>query len=61
MKKTIYFSFLIVMAISSCTSKPETPSGPAALSKDSVVSLAKAAFIYAMPLALMDITKKNSH
>ncbi len=59
MKKNIYLFLLIAIYFTSCTSKPEAPAGPAALSKDSVLSLAKAAFIYSMPLALMDMTQKK--
>ena len=58
MKKCLVLFFLIAMGFVSCTSTPEK-SASGTLSKDSVVSVAKAAFIFAMPVALMDMTQKK--
>src|SRR5664279_153211 len=58
MKKYVYAVLLFAFGFSSCTSTPEK-AGPEAPSKDSVVSIAKAAFIFGMPIALMDMTKKK--
>jgi hypothetical protein len=59
MKKSIYCLVLIALGFSSCTSTPNGTAGTVALTKDSVLSLAKAAFVYAMPIALMDMTQKT--
>jgi hypothetical protein len=58
MKKNLCYLLLAAMGFASCNSKPESTAGTAP-SKDSVISLAKAAFIYAMPIALMDMTRKK--
>jgi len=58
MKKTLVFITAVSLAFASCTSNP-AGTGSAAVSKDSTVALAKAAFVYAMPLALMDMTRKK--
>jgi hypothetical protein len=59
MKKTLLYLSFISLACVSCTSTPETTAASGTLSKDSVLSLAKSAFVYAIPLALMDMTKKK--
>ena len=59
MKKVLYALLLITGGLASCTSNPATPTAGAAPSKDSVIALAKAAFVYAMPIALMDMTEKK--
>jgi DNA sulfur modification protein DndE len=58
MKKNFYVLTMIGLGFSSCTSNPP-PTDATALSKDSVVAIARAAFVYAMPLALMDMTRKK--
>jgi DNA sulfur modification protein DndE len=59
MKKCFYFILFIAIGFSSCTSKPEAAGSSAGLSKDSVLAIAKAAYIYAVPLALVDMTRKK--
>ncbi|HCL83880.1 MAG TPA: hypothetical protein DIC22_07890 [Chitinophagaceae bacterium] len=59
MKNNIFFLLLFVIGLASCSSKPEATAGPGALSKDSVLIIAKAAYMYAVPLALMDITRRK--
>ena len=59
MKKSLYCSLLVILSIVSCNSKPDATAVQAPMSKDSVISLAKAAFIYAIPIALMDMTQKK--
>lgn len=58
MKKCLYSVFLIVLGFASCTSTPEKPATET-LSKDSAVALAKSAFVFGMPVALMDMTRKK--
>jgi hypothetical protein len=58
MKKNLCYFLLAAMSFASCNSKPES-AATTTPSKDSVISLAKAAFIYAMPIALMDMTRKK--
>ena len=58
MKKCFYLVMLGALGMVSCTSTPEKNSSEA-LTKDSVVSLVKSAFIFSMPLALMDMTHKK--
>jgi hypothetical protein len=58
MKKCIYAIMLFALGFISCTSTPEK-TGSITLSKDSVVSIARAAFIYSFPLFLMDVTKRK--
>jgi hypothetical protein len=58
MKKCILALPIIVAFFTACTSTP-TATTSTAPSKDSVIALAKAAFIYAMPIALMDMTRKK--
>ncbi len=58
MKKCLYLILLWTLAFASCSPTPDKSSSES-LSKDSVVSLAKAAFIFSMPLALMDMTRKK--
>jgi len=56
----MYSFLLFALGIASCNSKPDaTTSSAAALSKDSVLAVAKAAFVYGVPLFLMDVTKKK--
>jgi hypothetical protein len=58
MKKSFYVLSMLGMGLASCTSNP--PANEAvAPSKDSVAAIVKAAFVYAMPLALMDMTRKK--
>jgi hypothetical protein len=59
MKKTLYSIMLIAFGFASCTSTADKTATESALSKDSVIALVKAAYVYAMPLALMDITRKK--
>jgi hypothetical protein len=60
MKKSLYSLSLIALGFASCTSNPaKTDPTSTEPSKDSVVALVKAAFIYAMPVALMDMTRKK--
>jgi hypothetical protein len=59
MKKIFYPFLWIAVGFASCTSNPSTAPASAAISKDSVIALAKAAFVYAMPIALMDMTEKK--
>jgi len=58
MKKCLHLILLIALGFASCTSTPGK-SASGTLSKDSVVSVAKSAFIFAMPVALMDMTQKK--
>ncbi len=58
MKKCLYVIILFALGFSSCTSTSEK-TGTGTLSKDSIVSIAKAAFIFGMPVALMDMTRKK--
>jgi hypothetical protein len=58
MKKCLYVVMLGALGLVSCTSAPEKNNSEA-LTKDSVVSLVKSAFIFSMPLALMDMTRKK--
>ncbi len=54
--------FLMVAAgfgIAGCNSPQENAAGSNAMAKDSVLAIAKAAFVYGMPLVLMDITRKK--
>jgi hypothetical protein len=60
MRKVPYFILVVALGIASCNSKPDSSTtAEIALPKDSVIALAKAAFVYAMPLALMDMTRKK--
>jgi hypothetical protein len=59
MKKTLFYLSFIILVFASCNSKPGSTEGIAALSKDSILSIAKAAFIYGEPLVLMDMTRKK--
>jgi len=59
MKRSFYILCCFVLGLASCNSKPEESSSEATIPKDSVVSVAKSAFIFSMPLALMDITRKK--
>jgi hypothetical protein len=58
MKKGLNAVILFALGFSSCTSNTEK-TGSETLSKDSVVSIAKAAFIFGMPVVLMDMTQKK--
>lgn len=60
MKRSLIHLLTLLAVFAGCTSsnkKAETNSK--ALPADSVVAIAKAAYIYSIPLALMDITKKK--
>jgi hypothetical protein len=59
MKKTLYAIFLISLGFASCTSSTDKTVTESAPSKDSVLALVKAAYVYALPLALMDMTRKK--
>ena len=59
MKKTIYSVAIIALGFASCTTSSDKSETEAAPSKDFFVSLVKTAFTYAMPLALMDMTRKK--
>ena len=58
MKKSFYVLSMVAMGMTSCNSNPAATEA-AAPSKDSIISIARAAFVYAMPLALMDMTRKK--
>jgi hypothetical protein len=60
MKKYLSSFFIIALAITSCNSKPDaTVSTTSGLSKDSVLSIAKSAYIYGMAAFLLDVTRKK--
>src|SRR5215831_3683121 len=59
MKKIFFPGILAMYALCSCNSPGQKPNATDAAHKDSVVAIAKEAFVYALPLALMDITKKK--
>jgi hypothetical protein len=60
MKRSLYVFTIFALGFASCNSSTEkTETGAGALIKDSVVSIAKQAFVYGMPLYLMDITQKQ--
>ena len=58
MKKCFYLVALALLGMVSCTTTPEKPATET-LTRDSVISLAKSAFVFAMPIALMDMTRKK--
>jgi len=58
MKKSFYVLSMLAMGMASCNSNPAATEA-ATPSKDSIISIARAAFVYAMPLALMDMTRKK--
>ena len=59
MKKLLVIVLLLSAGLYSCTSTPDKAAASGALSKDSVVSLVRQAFVFTAPIALMDFTKKK--
>ena len=59
MKKTFAVSLLGAIALASCNTPQPASSAADTAHRDSVVAIAKEAFVYGLPLALMDITRKK--
>jgi hypothetical protein len=60
MKKFLLAAIILAVIFQSCHSSTDgTTSSPTTLNKDSIVSIAKAAFVYGVPLFVMDITRKK--
>jgi hypothetical protein len=62
MSKFLYSLLFVTLFISSCNSGPSTSPTPTSgntIHGDSVISIAKKAFVYGVPLFLIDVTKKK--
>ena len=59
MKKTFAVSLLGAIALASCNTPQPASSAADTAHRDSVVAIAKEAFVYGLPLVLMDITRKK--